>query len=742
MFEIFDTMISKKELGKRVATLRKEIEEYNYKYYVLAEPIISDYQYDKLMQELIQIEQENPDMLTPDSPTQRVGGEPTKEFPIVTHSRPMLSLSNTYNERELLDFDRRVKSVLNENAEYVAELKYDGAAISLIYKDGKFTTGATRGDGTQGDDITNNLKTIRSIPLRLRTNDTKFSNIEVRGEVFMKHSDFIKINSEKEISGEKLFANPRNATAGTLKLQNPKTVAERNLSLFAYFLYSEEILALQDRLSSGDDAEVTPSIKQYGYIKDPDLSGIKSGAQLSGSINNVELLYNRSQESGLITKTEERLFDTHYESLKLLRSLGFPVNEHSRLCKNIGEVIDFCNEWGAKRESLPYDIDGVVIKVNSIRQQNILGAVAKSPRWAIAYKFEAKKAITKLNDITLQVGRVGTITPVAELEPVLLAGSTISRATLHNESFIQVNDIRVGDYVWIEKGGDVIPKVVSVELSKRENKLPPFFMPKNCPVCNSALVKSDEEAAYYCENYECPAQVKARITHFASRDAMDIEGLGEAVVEQLVDNKFITNIADIYDLKLKYNELISLERQGEKSISNLLDSIEASKIKPFSKILFGLGIRFVGSGNAKLLASYFKNIESMMKVTIAELENIYEIGPRIANSVYHFFGDKKNIKLINRLQKAGLNFVEEQKKGSSNIFAGKTFVLTGELENMTREEAKEIIENHGGKVTSSVSKKTNFVLLGQNPGSKYDKALKLNITILSKDEFLRFLGSR
>ena len=667
-------MISKKELEKRVATLRKEIEEYNYKYYVLAEPTISDYDYDKLMQELIKIEQENPDMLTTDSPTQRVGGEPTKEFPIVTHSRPMLSLSNTYSERELLDFDRRVKSALNENAEYVAELKYDGAAISLIYKNGKFITGATRGDGIQGDDITNNLKTIRSIPLTLRNNNTKFSNIEVRGEVFMKHSDFIKINSEKEISGEKLFANPRNATAGTLKLQNPKIVAERNLSLFAYFLYSED-----------------------------------------------------------------RLFDNHHQSLEILRSLGFPVNQHSRLCKNINEVIDFCNEWGTKRESLPYDIDGVVIKVNSIRQQNILGAVAKSPRWAIAYKFEAKKAITKLNNITLQVGRVGTITPVAELEPVLLAGSTISRATLHNESFIQENDIRVGDFVWIEKGGDVIPKVTAVELSKREKFLPPFFMPKNCPVCNSSLVKLEEEAAYYCENYECPAQVKGRITHFASRDAMDIEGLGEAVVEQLVDNKFIANIADIFDLKSKYNELISLERQGEKSISNLLDSIEASKSRPFSKLLFGLGIRFVGSGNAKLLASYFKNIDPIMNVTISELENIYEIGPRIANSVFRFFADGNNIKLINRLKAAGLNFIEEQKKGSSNIFAGKTFVLTGELENMTREEAKEIIENHGGKVTTSISKKTSFVLLGQNPGSKYDKALKLNITILNKDEFLNRL---
>jgi len=666
--------MSQKELHEKISTLRKKIEEYNYKYYVLAEPLISDYDYDKLMQELIKIEQDYPNLITNDSPTQRVGGEPTKEFPVVTHLRPMLSLSNTYNETELLDFDKRVKTALNEDAQYVTELKYDGAAITLIYKNGSFSTGATRGDGLQGDDITNNLKTIRSIPLKLRNNDSKFSDIEVRGEVFMKHADFIKINSEKELSGEKLFANPRNATAGTLKLQNPKIVAERNLSLFAYALYSED-----------------------------------------------------------------ELIDNHYDSLELLLSLGFPVNQYNCLCKNINEVIDFCNQWESKRENLPYDIDGVVIKVNSIRQQNILGAIAKSPRWAIAYKFEAKKTVTKLNDITLQVGRVGTITPVAELTPVFLAGSTISRATLHNENFIRENDIRVGDYVWIEKGGDVIPKVSKVEFSKRTKNLSPFTMPKQCPVCHSLIVKPEEEVAYYCENFECPAQIKGRIEHFASRDAMDIEGLGMAVVEQLVDKNFIANIADLYDLKSKYNDLILLDRQGEKSISNLLDSIEESKNRPFHKILFGIGIRFVGSSTAKLLATYFKNIDSMMNVTISELQNIYEIGPRIANSVHHFFADKNNIRLINRLKVAGLNFIEEQKKELGNIFTGKTFVLTGELEEMTRQEAKELIENHGGKVTSSVSKKTNFLLLGKSPGSKYDQALKLNLTILNKDDFLTMI---
>jgi len=669
-------MDSKEEVKKKIESLREQIEEHNYRYYVLADPVISDYEYDKLMQELITLEKKYPEFITPTSPTQRVGGEPTKEFPTFQHSRPMLSLSNTYNETELREFDRRVKSILgNSSYEYVAELKLDGAAVALIYKDGYFFAGATRGDGFQGDEITNNLKTIRSIPLKLRTNKKEFLNIEVRGEVFMKHSDFLKINSEKELAGEKLFANPRNAAAGTLKLQDPKLVAERNLSIFTYYLYADE-------------------------------------ANLK----------------------------THYDNLKILSQLGFPVNSSHRLCKSIDEVLEFCNEWEKKRDNLPYDIDGVVIKVNSLQQQEILGSIAKSPRWAIAYKFEAKKALTKLKNITLQVGRVGTITPVAELEPVFLAGSTISRATLHNENFIKENDIRIGDYVWIEKGGDVIPKVISIEPSKREKTLKPFIMPEKCPVCNSPLIRPENEVAYYCENSQCPAQVKGRIIHFASRTAMDIEGLGEAVVEQLVNNNFIKNIADIYSLKNYYDELIKLERQGKKSISNLLDSIEKSKEKPFSKVLFGLGIRYVGINTAKILAEQMSSIDNIINADVEKLQSIYEIGPQITQSVFRFFRDKHNLEIIERLKIAGLNFEEKKENKNINLnFIGKTFVLTGELNDFTREEAKSIIENLGGKVTSSVSKKTNYVLVGSNPGSKYEKALSLKIPLLTESDFKKML---
>jgi DNA ligase (NAD+) len=669
-------MDSKEEVKKKIESLREEIEEHNYRYYVLAEPVISDYEYDKLMQELIELEKKYPEFITATSPTQRVGGEPTKEFPTFQHSRPMLSLSNTYNEAELRDFDRRVKNILGDSSyEYVTELKLDGAAVALIYKDGYFFAGATRGDGFQGDEITNNLKTIRAIPLKLRTNKKELQNIEVRGEVFMKHSDFLKINSEKELAGEKLFVNPRNAAAGTLKLQDPKLVAERNLSIFTYYLYADE-------------------------------------ANLK----------------------------THYDNLKILSQLGFPVNKNHRLCKNIDEVLEFCSEWEKKRDNLPYDIDGVVIKVNSLQHQEILGSIAKSPRWAIAYKFEAKKALTKLKNIILQVGRVGTITPVAELEPVFLAGSTISRATLHNENFIKENDIRIGDYVWIEKGGDVIPKVISIEPSKREKTLKPFTMPEKCPVCNSPLVRPENEVAYYCENSQCSAQVKGRIIHFASRTAMDIEGLGEAVVEQLVNNNFIKNIADIYSLKNFYDDLIKLERQGKKSISNLLDSIEKSKEKPFNKVLFGLGIRYVGSNTAKILADQMGNIDNIIKADIEKLQSIYEIGPQIAQSVFRFFRDKHNLEIIERLKSAGLNFDEKKENKNINInFYGKTFVLTGELNDFTREEAKSIIENLGGKVTSSVSKKTNYVLVGSNPGSKYEKALSLKIPLLTESEFKKML---
>lgn len=666
------------EIIKRIEELRDLIHQHDYNYYVLNEPTISDREYDLLMQELIELEKKYPFLITPDSPTQRVGGEPTKEFPVVVHDVPMLSLSNTYSIEELYDFHRRVKEALpdGEKIEYVTELKIDGVAISLKYRNGLFVKGVTRGDGTRGDDITNNLRTIRSLPLRLNFREVSkkhFDNIEVRGEVYMNRDDFELLNREREKLGEKLFANPRNATAGTLKLQDPKLVAERPLNLFCYYLRSA---------------------------------------------------------------TKE--LETQYENLKILKSLGFKVNPHYRLCASIEEVIEFCKEWEDKRETLPYDIDGVVIKVNSIRQQEILGNVAKSPRWATAFKFEAKKAKTKLKAITLQVGRLGTITPVAELEPVFLAGTTVSRATLHNFEEIQRKDIRVGDTVIIEKGGDIIPKVVEVVLDERNSKCLPFEIPEKCPVCGTKLINPPGEVAYYCPNYDCPEQIKQRLVHFASRTAMDIEGLGEAVVDKFVDLGFLYSPADIYRLKDKRDQLIELEGFGEKSIDNLLKAIEKSKEQPFERVLFALGIKHVGASVAKDLAVHFHSIDELMKATPEELQQIPEIGETISQSIVEYFNDNRNRKLIDELKSFGLKF-ESEKKKISNKLSGKTFVITGTLKSMTRSEAKELIEKLGGRTSDSVSSKTSYVVVGEDPGSKYDKAKKLKIPILSEEEFLKMV---
>lgn len=666
------------EIIKRVEELREQIHQHDYSYYVLNEPIISDREYDLLLKELIQLENKYPFLITTDSPTQRVGGEPTKEFPVVFHDIPMLSLSNTYTEEEIHDFHRRVRELVpsSEEVEYVTELKIDGVAISLQYRDGLFAQGITRGDGTKGDDITNNLRTIKSLPLRLNlkeVNRSSFENIEVRGEVFMNRKDFENLNLEREKLGEKLFANPRNATAGTLKLQDPRQVAERPLNLFCY------------------------SLRSYS----------------------TEL-------------------QTQFENLQLLKSLGFKVNENHRLCKSIYDVIQFCREWEDKRETLPYEIDGVVIKVNSLPQQELLGAVAKSPRWAVAFKFEAKKAKTKLSKITLQVGRLGTITPVAELEPVLLAGTTVSRATLHNFEEIERKDIREGDTVLVEKGGDIIPKVVEVVLDERPSKSIPFEAADKCPVCGSKLYNPPDEVAYYCQNYNCPAQVKGRIEHFASRAAMDIEGLGEAVIDKFVDLKFLGNASDIYRLKNHRDKLIELEGFGEKSIDKLLNAIEKSKAQPFEKVLFALGIRHIGAGVAKVLANSFTSIDELSNASDEELQTIPEIGETISQSIVGYFKDAKNQKLIKELKSFGLNFHTKIKKTIQKL-NGKTFVITGALNTMTRDEAKSKIETLGGKSTDSVSSKTSYVVVGENPGSKYDKALKLKIPILTEEEFMRLL---
>lgn len=669
-------MPASKQIIEKINRLKEKIADADYKYYVTDEPDISDFEYDMMMKELEKLEKEYPELKTPDSPTGRVSGEPTKKFEVVIHAVPMLSLSNSYNFDELIEFDNRIKNLIpGQQYEYVCELKFDGLAISLIYENGIFVKGATRGDGTKGDDVTNNLKTIRSIPLKIKSNELR--NFEVRGEVFIRKADFEKINEEQEIRGEKLFANARNTAAGTLKLKDNKAVASRPLNLFVYYLRTDDI-----KLTS------------------------------------------------------------HYENLEILRKSKFPVNTYSKKVNSIEDVKKFCDEIENLRDTLPYEIDGVVVKINSLSQQEAIGSVAKSPRWAIAYKFKAKQQTTKIKDITLQVGRIGTITPVAELEPVFLAGSTISRATLHNFDEIKKKNIRVGASVKIEKGGDVIPKVVEVIEDKDFNKLPEYKNPTHCPVCNSKLEKPEEEVNYYCVNYFCPAQVQGRIEHFVQRDAMEIEGLGTSIIEIFLKKGFIRDFTDLYELKNFREELINLERFGEKSITNILNAIEESKKKPFEKVLFGIGIRHIGEKTAKIIAKHFGSVEKLMTASAEEIGNVYEIGPKIAKSIKDFFEDEKSKTLIGKLKKVGLNFeIDKSIKIKFNAnFKDKTFVLTGTLEKFTRDKASQIIEEFGGRVSSSVSKKTDFVLAGAEAGSKLEKAKKLGVNIINERDFENMIG--
>jgi len=661
---------------KRIESLRAQLREHDYRYYVLAQPTISDQEYDRLMGELVDLEAAHPETIAPDSPSQRVGGQPTKEFQTVTHVVPMLSLSNTYNEDEVRDFDRRIRSVLGqEQFRYVCELKFDGVAVSLLFKGGVFLRGATRGDGMQGDDITQNLKTIRSIPLRVMGKRKGLQEFEVRGEVYMKREDFRRMNADRERATEKLFINPRNSAAGTLKLQDPKTVAGRPLNFVAY------------------------------YLRSP-------GEELSG----------------------------HHDNLKILRDLGFPVSQHAKVCKNVESVMEYWRDWELRRDSLPYDIDGVVVKVDSLAQQARLGMIAKSPRWAIAFKFAARQETTLLKEIKLQVGRVGTITPVAELEPVFVGGSTVSRATLHNEDYVKELDIRPGDTVVVEKGGDVIPKVSSVVKEKRPPGTKPFAMPNKCPECGSRISRPEEEASYYCENSECPAQIRARIEHFAHRGAMDIEGLGEAVVDQLVSLGFVHNYADLYELHKRKGELVNLERWGEKSVENLLGAIETSKQRSFSKVLFALGIRHVGTSVAQLLVSRLRTMDALTNASRDDLQTIQGVGPQIAESIRLFLEDKHNSKIVEKLRKAGLRFEEKlQRVARQSLFSGKTVVLTGTLSAYSREEAKQKIEELGGRVASSVSSKTDFVVVGADAGSKLDKAKKLGVRTIDEVEFSKLV---
>jgi DNA ligase (NAD+) len=663
-------------IQKEIEALSRKILDHDYRYYVLAQPAISDEEYDKLMRRLQELEGQYPAFITSDSPTQRVGGQITKEFPVVSHTVPMLSLSNTYNEDEVRDFDRRIHEALeNEPYQFVCELKFDGIAVSLLYRDGIFVQGATRGDGTQGDDITQNLKTIHSIPLRLRPVRNGPRTLDARGEVFMKRADFQRMNEERLLSGEKAFVNPRNSAAGTLKLQDSKLVAHRPLNFVAYFLRTDDI----------------------------------------------ELL-------------------GQYENLQLLRNLGFPTSEQSKICQSFEEVIEYWKEWEHRRDELPFDIDGIVVKVNSLRQQERLGAVAKSPRWAVAFKFASRQAETQLKAIRLQVGRLGTITPVAELEPVFLGGSTVSRATLHNEAYIKELDIRLNDMVVVEKGGDVIPKVSGVKFDKRQSGSKIFRFPSQCPACHSKIFRPEGEANYYCENSECPAQVKGRIEHFASRGAMDIEGLGEAVVEQFVQLGLLKNCADLYDLHTRQDSILSFERWGKKSTQNLLDAIEKSKTRPFSRVLYALGVRHVGASIAQLLVDNFNTIEQLIAVTETDLQSLQGIGPQIAESVVRFFADSHNQHIIHRLKNAGVQMIEKKKRvRTSQQFSNKNFVLTGSLASMTRGEAKQRIEALGGKVVSSLSKNTDYVIVGTDAGSKLEKAKTLGILLLDEQKFLNML---
>ena len=666
---------------QRARELRMLLHSADHAYYVDAHPIMSDREYDTLFKELEQLEQSHPELCTPDSPTQRVGGAPLKEFNQIAHKKQMLSLSNTYSEQEVQDFDQRVTDGLdNPLHPYVCELKVDGVAISLIYRNGILHQAITRGDGEVGDEITANIKTIKELPLMIHENpfDTVIEEMEIRGEVYMEDAAFIALNAQREANGEKTFANPRNLTAGTLKQLNSKEVAKRPLKIVCYYL----------------DAN------------------------------------------------REETMISHANNLLLLKRMGFPTSTHARKVENIQQVLSIIDEWNKQRETLPFGIDGIVIKLDSIPQQRILGNVARAPKWAIAYKYEAQQAETLLKDITYQVGRTGIVTPVAELEPVFLAGSTISRATLHNEDFINSLDIRIGDTVFVEKGGDVIPKITGYNPSKRSNDAKTFEFTHVCPCpLQTSLHHVEGEVQYMCLHPECPWQIRRRLEHFASRDALNIDGLGEKVIDQFVEIGLLHSIADIYKLNLHREQLLGLDRWGVKSVDRLLESIEQSKQQPFRKVLFGLGIRHVGEGIAKTLAQHFGSIESLQAATIEELLSIKEIGSSIAVSIIEFFKDEHESEMLTSLIQAGLSFrssLEEQEQ-KTNEFAGLTFVLTGELSLMTRKEAIEEIEKKGGKVTGSVSKKTMYLIAGEQAGSKLKSAQELSIPILSEDDFAQVL---
>jgi DNA ligase (NAD+) len=666
--------LEKKEIKERIEKLKGQLEYHNYRYYVLDDPVVSDTEYDRLMTELVALEEDHPEFLSPNSPTQRVGAKPLAEFETVTHTIPMLSLQNAMELDEVAEFDRRIKKLLRINdVDYVMEVKIDGLAVELVYLNGEFTTGSTRGDGFTGEDITQNLRTIKSIPMRLlRDHDIPIPDrLEVRGEVYMGKNEFKELNKERELQGDPLFANPRNAGAGSVRQLDPRITAGRKLNIFCY---------------------------------------------APGEILGVTLT-------------------THYHFLDYLKKWGFRVNPLTKLCRNLDELISHYNYIQNMRDRIPYEIDGTVIKVNRFDYQVLLGNVSRSPRWAIAYKFQAHEETTIIEDIIVGVGRTGALTPVAVLKPVMVSGVEVKRATLHNEDEIVRKDILIGDTVIVSRAGDVIPEVVKVIKEKRTGQERPFTMPEECPVCGEKVVRQPGEAIRRCVNINCPAQIKGSIEHFASKRAMDIDGLGEKLVEQLVDKKAINDVSDLY--YLEKNDLLQLERMADKSAQNLLDAISTSKKPSFQRFIYALGIRNVGEHISGLLADKLNSIEDLYTLDEDTLMAIPEIGPEVANSITSFFQDDKNRKTISRMLDAGV--VIEYKKEGRKPLLGLTFVFTGALKNMGREEARKKVESLGGKTVSSVSKKIDYVVLGEEAGSKVDKARSLDLKIISEEEFLSLI---
>jgi DNA ligase (NAD+) len=665
-----------KKVIKRVKDLREQINHHNYLYYVLDSPEISDAEYDRLFDELLELEKKHPELITPDSPTQRVGATPLEEFKTVRHSLPMLSLNKSTSEPEFLDFHRRMlelSGLSEKKIKYTVEPKFDGLAIELVYRKGIFTIGSTRGDGVVGEDVTQNLKTVKTIPLKL-LGKTPPDLLEVRGEVIINKDDFEKLNKQREKIEEPLFANPRNAAAGSVRQLDPKITSSRPLNMFVYG----------------------------------------------------------------IGRVEGKSLSNHWGTIQYLKELGFKLSQYVELCDNVDQVKSYYDKLLKLRNDLPYEIDGMVIKVNEFVLQEKLGELSRSPRWAVAWKFPAHQENTKIMDIIVSVGRTGALTPVAILEPVRVGGVEVSRATLHNEDEVKKKDVRIGDTVVIQRAGDVIPEVVKVVESKRTGKEKKFVMPDKCPVCGSKVERPEGEAIHRCTGIACPAQIKENLAHFVSKGAMDMDGLGYKFLEQMVDKKIIQDQADLYFLKK--DDLMKMDRMGDKLAENLLNAIDQSRNPSLINLIYALGIRNVGYHLAGVLAKNFKSIDNLARQTVDDLTQVYEIGPIVAQSIYNFFHNPKNLKVLEKLKKGGVKFPVEKVKAKETPFSGKTFVLTGGLDSFTRDEATKIIEEMGGRVSSSVSKKTDFVLVGKDPGSKYDNALKLGVKTIKEEEFKKLIG--